>query len=143
MGAFIVFFLVLRKELNYLRDTLAVSDTVWLTLPYDWWEDSILAVVGLFGVLLLVLSRRYWLYILKRVPSILYAVIVILAALQYTGEHAIGFSEWWGVLIEESSEDIIYAVALIYMWRLQLPKLEKSMVDMDTLEYTCCINRLK
>lgn len=129
IASFIVFFLVLRKELNYLRETFSLNELVWLGQSYKWWEDTVLTVIGVIALVLLVLSRRYCLYILKRVPPALYAVIVMLAVLQYMGEHAIGFSEWWGVLVEEMCESIVYAIALVYMWRLKLPILEKSMAD--------------
>ena len=136
IAACFIFTLVLRKELNYLPDLLVPANFLWLGQGYDWWEDMILSIFGGIALVLLAMSRPYWVYILKRVPLILYVIVAVLAALQYVGEHAILFSEASGVMIEELSEDIVYTIALVYLWRLGLVTLEQKMMTIKTLART-------
>lgn len=79
-----------------------------------------LTVIYLMAVGLLIYSWRYLWALLKKAPLSLYGSIAVLAVLQYTGENAIGFPETLGVFIEELSETIIYAIVLVYLWRLNL-----------------------
>lgn len=120
LAAVLVFFTVIRRELNYLSDLLVPSDFSLLSHSYDWWEDVVLTIVYLLIIGLLAYSRRYVWAILKKVPWYLYATVAILALLQYMGERAIIFPKDVGVFIEELSETIIYGIALVYLWRLKL-----------------------
>ena len=133
IAASFIFFLVLRKELNYLPDLIVPAGFSWLGQGYDWWEDMLLSIGGAIALVMLVLSRHYWWYIIKRVPLILYVIVIALAVLQYIGEHAILFSESSGVMVEELAEATVYTIALVYLWRLGLPALEQKMATIGTL----------
>lgn len=120
LAAVLVFFAVIRRELNYLPDLLVPSDFMWLNHSYDWWEDAVLTVVYLLIVGLLAYSWRYLWAILKKVPTSLYFAVAALALLEYMGENAIMLPEIFGVILEELAETMIYGIALIYLWRLNL-----------------------
>ncbi len=129
LAGILVFFTVIRRELNYLPDLLVPSDFSLLSHSYYWWEDAVLTVVYLMIIGLLAYSRRYTWAILKKVPWYLYVSIAILAVLQYMGERAIVIPESIGEFVEELSETLIYTIALVYLWRLSLPYYEKSVLN--------------
>lgn len=120
LAAVLVFFAVIRRELNYLPDLLVPTDFVLFSHSYDWWEDLVLTIVYVLIVGLLAYSWRYLWVILKRVPVSLYFSVAALALLEYMGENAIMIPEAFGVITEELSETAIYGIALIYLWRLNL-----------------------
>ncbi len=120
LAAVLVFFAVIRRELNYLPDLLVPADFVLFSHSYDWWEDLILTIVYVLIVGLLAYSWRYLWAILKKVPVSLYFSVAALALLEYMGENAIMIPEAFGVITEELSETAIYGIALIYLWRLNL-----------------------
>lgn len=120
LAAVLVFFTVIRRELNYLPDLFVPSDFMLLSHSYDWWEDTVLTVVYLLIVGLLAYSRHYLWAVLKRVPVSLYLTVAALAVLQYMGENAIIFPEALGVIVEELAEIAVYGIALVYLWRFNL-----------------------
>lgn len=120
LAAVLVFFAVIRRELNYLPDLLVPTDFMLFSHSYDWWEDLVLTIVYLLIVGLLAYSWRYLWVILKKVPVYLYFSVAALALLEYMGENAIMIPEALGVITEELSETAIYGIALIYLWRLNL-----------------------
>lgn len=120
LAAVLVFFVVMRRELNHLPDLFITSDFMLLSHSYDWWEDAILTVVYLLMVGLLVYSRHYLWAVLKKVPVSLYLTVAALALLQYMGENAIVFSKDFGVIVEELAETVVYGIALLYLWRFEL-----------------------
>ena len=120
LAAVLVFFAVIRRELNYLPDLLVPTDFVLFSHSYDWWEDLVLTIVYVLIVGLLAYSWRYLWAILKKVPVSLYVSVASLALLEYMGENAIMIPEAFGVITEELSETAIYGIALIYLWRLNL-----------------------
>ncbi|MGP4118944.1 hypothetical protein ACT3N8_03890 [Psychrobacter aquimaris] len=119
LAAVLVFFAVIRRELNYLPDLLVPTDFILLSHSYDWWED-VLTIVYLLIIGLLAYAWRYLWAILKKVPVSLYLTVVALVLLEYMGENAIMIPEALGVIIEELSETAVYGIALIYLWRLNL-----------------------
>ncbi|MGP5687047.1 hypothetical protein ACTXOU_13885, partial [Psychrobacter glacincola] len=68
LAAVLVFFAVIRRELNYLPDLLVPTDFVLFSHSYDWWEDLVLTIVYVLIVGLLAYSWRYLWAILKKVP---------------------------------------------------------------------------
>lgn len=120
LAAALIFFTVIRRELNYLPDLFVPSDFSLLSQSYDWWEDSILTVIYLVALGLLAYSRHYLYAILKRVPVSLYLSVTVLAVIQYMGENAIVFPHTIGGIVEELTETVIYTIALAYLWRLHL-----------------------
>lgn len=120
LAAVLVFFAVIRRELNYLPDLLVPSNFLLFDHSYDWWEDAVLTLVYLMIVSLLVYSWRYLWSLLKSVPVSLYLAVVALVLFEYMGENAILIPEALGVIVEELSETAVYAIALVYLWRLDL-----------------------
>lgn len=120
LAAALVFFVVIRRELNHLPDLFIPSDFRLLSHSYDWWEDAVLTVVYLLIVGLLAYSKHYLWAVLKKVPVSLYVIVAALALLQYMGENAIVFSKDFGIIIEELTETVVYVIALVYLWRLDL-----------------------
>lgn len=120
IAGILIFVAALRRELSYLPDLWVRSDFTLLTHSYDWWEDVVLTMIYLAIIGLLGYSRRYAWAIIKRVPWYLYVMVAIFAVLQYMGERAIVFPENIGVFVEELSETLIYATALVYLWQLNL-----------------------
>ncbi|MGO1781795.1 MAG: hypothetical protein ACTHZO_05440 [Moraxellaceae bacterium] len=116
----LIFFAVIRRELNYLPDLFVSSDFVLLNYPYDWWEDGILAMIYAMTVGLLTYARHYLWSILRQVPFSLYFTVSALILLEYMGENNIIIPEALGVIVEELSETVIYVIALSYLWRLSL-----------------------
>lgn len=129
LAAVLVFFTVIRRELNYLPDLLVPSDFSFLNQSYDWWEDSVLTVIYLMALGLLAYSRKYLWAVLKNVPVSLYLSAAVLAIIQYMGENAIVFPHTWGEVVEELSETAIYAIALIYLWRFKLADYESYLMQ--------------
>ncbi|WP_058368201.1 hypothetical protein [Psychrobacter sp. ENNN9_III] len=124
LASALVFFAVIRRELNYLPEMLISSDFSLLGHSYDWWEDSVLTVIYLLIVGLLIYSWRYLKAVLKDVDVSLYVIVVILAIIQYMGENAIVFSYDAGGTIEELAETAIYGIALLYLWKFKLAAFE-------------------
>lgn len=128
LASVLVFFAVIRRELNYLPELLIPSDFSLLGHSYDWWEDSVLTVIYLLIVGLLIYSWRYLKAVLKDVDVSLYVIVVLLAIIQYMGENAIVFPYAAGGIIEELSETAIYGIALLYLWKFKLAAFENSSV---------------
>ncbi|OLF37128.1 hypothetical protein [Psychrobacter sp. Cmf 22.2] len=128
LASVLVFFAVIRRELNYLPELLIPSDFSLLGHSYDWWEDSVLTVIYLLIVGLLIYSWRYLKAVLKDVDVSLYVIVVLLAIIQYMGENAIVFPYAAGGIIEELAETAIYGIALLYLWKFKLVAFENSSV---------------
>ena len=116
----LIFFSAIRRELSYLPDLLVPEDFMLLGHSYDWWEDMVLLVIILATLVLLVRARHYFWSVLKNIPKSLYLGVTALAVLQYMGENAIMFPHELGEMVEESSENIIYMIALIYLLQFKL-----------------------
>lgn len=95
----------------------------------------VLTVIYLVVVVLLIHSWRYLWALLKKAPLSLYGSVAVLAVVQYMGENAILFPKDFGVFVEEISETIIYAVALIYLWRLNISDYANQQKDASELHY--------
>lgn len=126
LASVLVFFAVIRRELNYLPELFIPSSFSFLNHSYDWWEDAILLTVYLLIVGLLAYSWRYLWAVLKKVPISLYITVVVLALLEYMGENAIFIPENIGEIVEEIAETSVYAIALIYLWRFKLSDFDHS-----------------
>lgn len=122
-----MFFEVIRRELNYLPELFIPSDFSLLTHSYDWWEDSVLTIVFIVIIGLLIYSWRYLWAVLKGINISLYIVVAVLAVLQYMGENAILIPESIGEMVEEIAETVIYAIALVYLWRFKLIDFDKHL----------------
>lgn len=120
LASVLVFFSVIRRELSYLSDLLVPEDFMLIGHSYDWWEDRILLVIIVAMLILLVRARHYFWTVLKNIPKSLYLGVAVLAVLQYMGENAIMFPHEFGEVVEETSENIIYMIALIYLWQFKL-----------------------
>lgn len=120
LAAVLVFLAVIRRELNFLPDVLVPKSLLWHGHSYDRWEDGVLTVVYLLILGLLAYSWRYVVSVLKSTPLTLYLAVALLAILQYMGENHFLIPEAIGLMVEEVCEDIIYAIALIYLWRFDL-----------------------
>lgn len=129
LAAVLVFFTVIRRELNYLPDLFVPSDFMLLSHSYDWWEDTVLTVVYLLIIGLLAYFRHYLWAVLKRVPVSLYLTVAALAVLQYMGENAIVFPEALGVIVEELAEIAVYGISLVYLWRFNLSDYDAYLRD--------------
>ena len=129
LASVLVFFAVLRRELNYLPELLISSEFSLLGRSYDWWEDGVLTVVYIVIIGLLVYSWRYLEAVLKDVDVALYVLVVILAIIQYMGENAIVFPYAIGGIIEELAETAIYGTALFYVWKFKLADFETQTVE--------------
>ncbi|WP_201610378.1 hypothetical protein [Psychrobacter immobilis] len=124
LASVLVFFAVIRRELNYVPELFIPSNFSFLNHPYAWWEDAVLLTVYLLIVGLLAYSWRYLWTVLKKVPVSLYIAVVALALLEYMGENAIFIPENMGEIVEEIAETSVYAIALIYLWRFKLVDFE-------------------
>ena len=124
LASVLVFFAVIRRELNYVPELFIPSNFSFLNHSYDWWEDAVLLTVYLLIVGLLAYSWRYLWAVLKKVPISLYITVVVLALLEYMGENAIFIPENMGEIVEEIAETSVYAIALIYLWRFKLGDFE-------------------
>lgn len=120
----LVFFAVIRRELNYVPELFIPSDFSFLQRSYDWWEDAVLLIVYLLILGLLAYSWRYLWTLLKRIPVSLYIAVVALALLEYLGENAILIPESLGEIIEELAETAIYGIAFMYIWQFKLTEFE-------------------
>lgn len=127
LAAVLVFFMVIRRELNYLADLLVPKDFLLLGYSYDRWEDGVLLVIYLIILGLLIYAWRYCWAVLKSTALALYIVVAALALLQYMGENAIVFPSMLGGMVEEITEDIIYLIALIYLWNFKLAYFEAQL----------------
>ncbi len=122
LASVLVFFAVIRRELNHLPDLFISNDL--LNHSYDWWEDIVLTIVYILMMGLLVYSWRYCWTVLKNIPITLYLVVAVLAIVQYMGENAIVFPHTIGAIVEELSEAAIYSIALVYLWEFKLINFE-------------------
>ena len=120
----LVFFNVMRRELSYLPEVYVPADFLWLGMTYNQWEDGFLLLTYIIMLGCLAYSWRYLRAVLKGVPNYLYVIVAVLALLQYMGEHAIGFSMYYGEMAEELIEVVIYSIALVYLWRLKIAHYE-------------------
>lgn len=125
LAAVLVFFAVIRRELNYVPDLFISSDFSFLNHSYDWWEDAVLTVVYLLIIGLLAYSWRYLWAVLRSVPIAIYASIIVLAILEYMGENYIIIPESIGEIVEELAETGVYAIALVYLWQFKLIDFEE------------------
>lgn len=125
LASVLIFFAVIRRELNYLPELFISSDFSLLNRSYDWWEDAVLLVVYLLIIGLLAYTWRYLWAVLKSVPVSLYLIVVALAILEYMGENAIIIPENIGEIVEEIAETGVYAVALVYLWRFKIIDFER------------------
>lgn len=119
LASVLTFFVVIRRELNYLPEFFIASDFSLLNHAYDWWEDAVLLTIYLLIVGLLAYTWRYLWAVLKSVPVSVYFMIVGLALFEYMGENAIMISQNFGEIIEEMAETGVYAIALIYLWQFK------------------------
>ncbi len=134
LASILVFFTILRRELNHLPDLFVPSDFLLFGFTYDWWEDSVLLVVHSLTLLLLIYAWRYTWSMLKNVAPIFYIVVAILAVIQYLAENAILFPQDLGGEIEELSEITIYAIALFYLLRFKLKRFEMTLSNSPTVK---------
>lgn len=134
LAAVLVFFTVIRRELNHLPDLFIDARVLWLGHNYDWWEDRVLLVIYLVALGLLFYAWRYCWKLLKTTPLWLYLSVLVLALLQYTGENAIGFSHSSGLIVEELSETAIYLMALGYLWSFKVTDFEEPLEQRLELE---------
>lgn len=128
-ASILVFFAVIRRELNYLPELFIPSDFSLLSHSYDWWEDSVLTIVYILIVGLLTYSWRYLSAVLKDVDVSIYVIVTVLAIIQYMGENAIVFPYAFGGIVEEWAETAIYGIALIYLWKFKLTNFENQTTD--------------
>ena len=135
LAGVLIFVTAIRRELNYLPDLFVPNNFTLLSRSYDWWEDMVLTVIYLVVVGLLIHSWRYLWALLKKAPLSLYGSVAVLAVVQYMGENAILFPKDFGVFVEELSETIIYAVALIYLWRLNISDYANQQKEASELHY--------
>ena len=136
----LVFFEVIRRELNYLPELFIPSDFSLLTHSYDWWEDNVLAIILLVIIGLLAYSWRYLWAVLKDINISLYIAVAVLAVLQYMGENAIVIPESIGEMVEEIAETSVYAIALIYLWRFQMSDFESPALYQPNHHQPCNAN---
>ncbi|MFZ2843621.1 hypothetical protein [Psychrobacter sp.] len=127
LASVLIFFAVIRRELNYLPELFISSDFSLLNRSYDWWEDAVLLIVYLSIVGLLAYTWRYLWAVLKSVPVSLYLIVVALATLEYMGENTIIIPEIIGQIVEEIAETGVYAVALVYLWRFKIIDFERHL----------------
>ncbi|WP_156819061.1 hypothetical protein [Psychrobacter lutiphocae] len=91
-----------------------------------------LITIALVALMFLAYAWRYVWGILSSMPKALYVIVASLVVTQYLGEHGILFGHDLGVVVEEVSEATIYLIALVYLWRFELPK----------FEYYLCSNKI-
>ncbi len=126
VAASLVFVTVIRRELNHLPDLFISESAFLLNHNYDWWEDRMLLVIYIIAVGFLIYAWRYCWSVLKHTPVWLYICVAALALLQYTGENAIVFSHDLGLIVEESSETVIYLMAVGYLWSFKLADFDRE-----------------
>lgn len=129
LASVLVFFTVIRRELNHLPELVIPSNLLLFNHSYEWWEDMVLLVIYVVALGLLIYSWRYLWSMLKRVPVSLYLIVALLAILQYMGENTIIFSESIGVAVEELTEGVVYAIALWYLWTFTLREFEMQLAS--------------
>lgn len=140
LASVLVFFAVIRRELNYVPELFIPSNFSFLNHSYDWWEDAVLLTVYLLIVGFLTYSWRYLWAVLKKVPLSLYLTVVALALLEYMGENAILIPESIGEMVEEIAETSVYAIALIYLWRFKLGDFENYFLHQPNQHQPCNAN---
>ncbi len=134
LASILVFFAIIRRELNYLPELFISSDFLFLGHSYDWWEDGVLTTVYLLIIALLTYSWRYLWAALKEVDVSLYIIVAVLALIQYMGENAIVLPYAFGGLVEELAETAIYGIALIYLWQFKLVDFENQLANTQRFE---------
>ena len=122
---------------QYNKSTLDCFFTAWF-LPVN--ALNIGFTVYLLIVGFLTYSWRYLSAVLKKVPLSLYLTVVALALLEYMGENAIVIPESIGEMVEEVSETIIYAIALVYLWRFKLGDFENYILHQPNQHEPCNAN---
>ncbi len=127
LASVLIFFAVIRRELNYMPELFVSSDFSLFNHSYDWWEDAVLLVIYLSIVGLLAYTWRYLWAVLKSVPVSLYFIVTALAILEYMGENTIIVPESIGQIVEEIAETGVYAVALVYLWRFKIIDFERHL----------------
>lgn len=140
LASVLVFFEVIRRELNYLPELFIPSDFSLFAHSYDWWEDNVLAIILLVIIGLLAYSWRYLWAVLKDINISLYIAVAVLAVLQYMGENAIVIPESIGEMVEEIAETSVYAIALIYLWRFQMSDFESPALYQPNHHQPCNAN---
>ena len=140
LASVLVFFEVIRRELNYLPELFIPSDFSLLAHSYDWWEDNVLAIILLVIIGLLAYSWRYLWAVLKDINISLYIAVAVLAVLQYMGENAIVIPESIGEMVAEIAETSVYAIALIYLWRFQMSDFESPALYQPNHHQPCNAN---
>ena len=140
LASVLVFFAVIRRELNYVPELFIPSNFSFLNHSYDWGEDNVLAIILLVIIGLLAYSWRYLWAVLKDINISLYIAVAVLAVLQYMGENAIVIPESIGEMVEEVSETIIYAIALVYLWRFKLGDFENYILHQPNQHEPCNAN---
>jgi hypothetical protein len=131
LASVLVFFSVIRRELSHLSDSMVPPDFIFLGYSYDWWEDMVLLVIIVVMLGLLAYSWRYFWSVLKNTSKFLYLSVIVLALIQYMGENAIIFPYSLGIIIEELAENIIYIIALIYLWTFTLTDFERRVIGIS------------
>lgn len=134
LAAVLIFFTVIRRELNHLPELFISQHFLWLNHNYDWWEDQLLIIIYILALGFLLYAWRYCWSILKSTALWLYLGVAVLALLQYSGENAIGFSHDSGMIVEELSETAIYLMALGYLWSFKVADFEESLEHSLELE---------
>ncbi len=96
----------------------------------------VLLVIIIVMLGLLAYSWRYFWSVLKNTSKFLYLSVIVLALIQYMGENAIMFPYSLGVIIEELAENVIYIVALIYLWQFRLTDFESRLANKPDFDVT-------
>ena len=117
-----------------MPDLFVPSDFLLLNHAYDWWEDTVLLILYIVIVSFLIYSWRYFGAVLKHTPVMIYLSVAVLAVFQYMGENAIFFPETFGLMVEELTEGITYAIALVYLWNFNLANLAVHSTSKRSLE---------
>ncbi|SNT69041.1 hypothetical protein [Psychrobacter sp. LV10R520-6] len=119
-----------------MLDSMVPSDFIFLGYSYDWWEDMVLLVIIIVMLGLLAYSWRYFWTVLKNISRLLYLGVTVLVLIQYMGENAIMFPYSLGIIIEELAENVIYIVALIYLWTFTLADFESRLANRPDFDVT-------
>ena len=96
----------------------------------------VLLVIIIVMLGLLAYSWRYFWTVLKNISRLLYLGVTVLVLIQYMGENAIMFPYSLGIIIEELAENLIYIVALIYLWTFTLADFESRLANRPDFDVT-------
>jgi hypothetical protein len=133
LASVLIFISAIRRELSYLSDSMVPSDFILLGYSYDGWEDRVLLAIILVTIGLLIYSRHYFWTVLKNISLFLYLSVTILVLIQYMGENAIIIPYAFGEIVEELAENVIYIIALIYLWTFTLADFESRLASRPDL----------